>query len=188
MAMDKANRTEVQRLFLLDSLPEPLTRASSHIQIFDNYIAQTRLRLRSVRNPERRKWTHILQQRFPASEGDLSCIKVAEIFLNAAEYQHFKIFEGAEIRKNRYFHEFDGRMMAFDLFLGKLWGLNMAKVEFESIEEAKMWEVPSFAVFEVTGDPFFAGESLSRKGFEDIQAEVSLLEPHFVAPQSDFAG
>ena len=60
--MDKTARTETRRIFLLHNLPEPLTRASRHLQIFDNYIENTRLRLRSVRIPETKTWTWILQQ------------------------------------------------------------------------------------------------------------------------------
>lgn len=175
--MDKTNRTEIQRLFLLEGLPEPLTRASRHLQIFDNYVSNTRLRIRSVRVPETRDWTYILQQRFPERPGDLSCMKYAEIYLNEAEHGRFEIFEGSEIRKNRYFHEFDGRMVAFDMFLGKLWGLNMAKVDFEDIGSAEAYLPPPFALFEVTGEAFFDGSSLVHKNFADIQTEVAKLEP-----------
>lgn len=171
--MDKTNRTEIHRLFLLEALPEPLTRASAHIQIFDNYIAGTRLRLRSVRDPETASWTRILQQRFPATDGEFSTMKVSEIYLNDAEHAQFQIFEGTEIRKNRYFHEFDGKSFAFDVFLGALWGLNMARVQFETAEELDRFEPPPFAVFEVTNDPFFLGEILVTKNFEDVRAEVA---------------
>ncbi len=171
--MDKTNRTEIHRKFLIDGLPEPLTRASAHIQIFDNYIAGTRLRLRSVRQPETAAWTRILQQRFAAQEGDLSSIKVAEIYLNAAEHAHFEIFEGTEIRKNRYFHEFDHRTFAFDVYLGKLWGLNIARVEFESVEELSRFEKPPFAVFEITNEEFFFGAELVTKTLEDVRVEVA---------------
>ena len=125
--MDKTNRTEIRRTFLLEGLPEPLTRASAHLQIFDNYIEGTRLRLRSIRDPQTAGWTRILQQRFPIVPKDLATIKFSEIFLNDIEYAHFQTFEGTEIRKNRYFHEFDGRNFAFDVFLGRLWGLNIAR-------------------------------------------------------------
>ena len=60
--MNKTSRTELRRVFLLENLPKPLTRASRHLQIFDNYIENTRLRLRSVRVPETKDWTWILQQ------------------------------------------------------------------------------------------------------------------------------
>jgi hypothetical protein len=135
------------------------------------------MRLRSVRVPETKQWTHILQQRFPANPGDLACIKVAEIFLNEKEYERFQLFEGTEIRKNRYFHEFDGRMVAFDVFIGKLWGLNMAKIDFENMKDAAAYEPPPFAIFEVTGEEFFDGGSLVSKKFEDVQAEVAKLDP-----------
>jgi CYTH domain-containing protein len=179
--MDKTNRTELHRSFLVEGLPEPLTRASAHIQIFDNYIKETRLRLRSVRNPETSSWTRILQQRFPAVEGDLSSLKVSEIYLNEAEYAHFEIFEGSEIRKNRYFHEFDRRTFAFDIFLGKLWGLNTARVEFETEDDADQFEPPPFAVLDITQDPFFLGEILVTKSFEEVRVEVSRFEAQIAA-------
>jgi CYTH domain-containing protein len=171
--MDKTNRTEIHRSFLIEGLPVPLTRASAHIQIFDNYIPGTRLRLRSIRIPETAAWTRILQQRFPATEGNLSTLKFSEIFLNEIEYAHFETFEGTEIRKNRYFHEFDGRAFAFDVYLGKLWGLNIARVEFETTDDLEKFEPPPFAVVEITNDEFFLGEVLVTKTFEDVQNEVA---------------
>ena len=179
--MDKTNRTEMHRSFLIEGLPEPLTRASAHIQIFDNYISDTRLRLRSVREPETAAWTRILQQRFPFREGDLSTLKLSEIYLNEAEYAHFEIFEGMEIRKNRYFHEFDRKTFGFDVYLGKLWGLNIARVEFEDLEKFDNFEPPPFAVVEITNDPFFLGEVLVTKTFEDVRSEVSKLGDQIAA-------
>ena len=171
----------MHRSFLIEELPEPLTRASAHIQIFDNYLAGTRLRLRSIRDPETAVWTRILQQRFPVSDRSLSCLKFAEIYLNDAEYAHFQVFEGTEIRKNRYFHEFDRRTFAFDIFLGKLWGLNIARVEFESLEQLEEFVPPPFVVLEVTSEQFFLGEILVTKSFEDVRAEVAKFESRMAA-------
>ena len=176
--MDKTNRTEMHRAFLIEGLPVPLSRASAHIQIFDNYIHGTRLRIRSVRDPETAVWTRILQQRFPVNEDDLSELKFAEIYLNDAEHAHFEIFEGTEIRKNRYFHEFDERTFAFDVYLGPLWGLNVARIEFEAADELDQFEPPPFAVVEITNDPFFLGEILVTKSFEEVRTEVSKLTDH----------
>jgi CYTH domain-containing protein len=169
--MNKTAQTELHRLFLLDGLPEPLTRSSSHLQIFDNYIEDTRLRLRSIRDPYTKAWARILQQRF--STVDPGTTKMAEIYLNDSEYAVFERFEGREIRKNRYFHEFDLVTFAFDVFLGDLWGLNIATVDFETHEELTGFEPPPFAVIEITGDPFFSGSQLVGKKFEEVQAEVS---------------
>jgi CYTH domain-containing protein len=175
--MDKTSKTELHRLFLIEDLPEPLTRASAHIQLFDNYIENTRIRLRSIRSPETKEWTRILQQRIAVREGDMTFWKIAKIYLNDAEYGAFERFEGREIRKNRYFHEFDERSIAFDVFLGNLWGLNMAKVNFETMEEMNDYDPPRFMVFEVTNDPFFTGENLVGKKFADIQKELEKVAP-----------
>jgi CYTH domain-containing protein len=173
--MNKTAQTEFHRLFLIERLPEPLTPASSHLQIFDNYIDNTRIRLRQIRDPYSKAWTRILQQRFPATENETSVTKLAEIHLNGAEYVVFEHFGGREIRKNRYFHEFDRVLFAFDVYLGGLWGLNTAKVDFETLDQMKMFIPPPFAVFEVTNDSFFAGENLVERNFSDVQAEVARI-------------
>ncbi len=87
--MNNTAQTELNRLFLIESLPEPLTPASSHLQIFDNYIENTRIRLRAIRDPYSKAWTHILQQRFALTTEDGAITKLAEIHLNEAEYAAF---------------------------------------------------------------------------------------------------
>lgn len=175
--MDKTYRTELSRLFLVEALPAPLSPASSHLQIFDNYITETRLRLRTVRVPETKEWTYLLQQRLSLHDSDLSSMKVAEMHLNDAEHTQLETFEGKEIRKNRYFHEFDSRSFTFDIYLGALWGLNRARVDFQSEEELKGFQPPPFAIFEVTYEPFFDDANLVYRKFEDVQTAVAKLVP-----------
>ena len=167
--MNKTAQNEWSRLFLIECLPEPLTPASAHIQIFDNYIENTRIRIRAVRDPSSKTWTRSLQQRFAAEEGSLT--KMAEIHLNDDEYAVFEKFEGREIRKNRYFHEFDRMVFTFDVYLGALWGLNTAKVEFDDRHAMESFISPPFAIIEVTADPFFRGSSLVKRSFADVQAK-----------------
>ena len=52
----KYGRVERERRYLLQDLPEGLTRADHHQQITDNYITGTRLRIRKVRDPRTNKW------------------------------------------------------------------------------------------------------------------------------------
>ena len=173
MISDKTYRTEFHRTFLIDALPEPLTPQASHLQFFDNYIHETRLRLRSIRVPETKEWTHILQQRFPVDPSHRGEWRYADIYLNEGEYEHFKAFEGNEIRKNRYFHEYDGRMFSFDIYLGQqLWGLNRARVEFTSLEALDVFEPPPWAVIEVTNNPFFDDANLVNRTVADVQAAL----------------
>lgn len=170
--MDKTAQNEWHRLYLIDCLPEPLTAASAHLQIFDNYVEGTRIRLRAIRDPSAKSWTSCLQQRFDSDEVS-GLTKMSEIHLNEDEYGVFERFEGREIRKNRYFHEFDRRVFVFDIYLGPLWGLNTAKVEFDDRETMDQFVKPPFAVFEVTGDPFFSGQSLVTRSFADVQSELA---------------
>ncbi|MCM3903590.1 MAG: hypothetical protein ND866_17950, partial [Pyrinomonadaceae bacterium] len=60
----KYARIEHERRYLLQDLPEGLTRADPHVQITDNYITGTRLRLRKVRDPRTNKWTVKFTQKF----------------------------------------------------------------------------------------------------------------------------
>ena len=155
----------MHRLFLIERLPEPLTPASSHLQLFDNYIEGTRIRLRSIRDPYAKTWVRMLQQRFAIVEGERPVSKCAEIHLNEAEYHTFGVFEGREIRKNRYFHEFDREIVTFDVYLGDLTGLNTARVDFETLGQMESFVPMPFMIFEITNDPFFAGETLVDKTF-----------------------
>ncbi len=176
--MNKTSNIELRRVFLVRNLPEPLTRASRHLQIFDNYIENTRLRLRSIRVPETKKWTWILQQREPLE--DLSRWKISEIYLNEVEHAAFEIFEGREVgknervetnevRKNRYFYEYDEGEIEIDVYLGALWGLNTAQIRFADEVKLQNFQPPPIAIAEVTNDEFFNGENLVGKTFADIQ-------------------
>jgi CYTH domain-containing protein len=170
--MNKTANIAYRRLYLVERLPEPLEPKSAHLQIFDNYIAGTRLRLRLIRDPASKNWTRVMQQYIFVDKSGFDICKVAEISLNEAEHAVFETFEGNEIRKNRYFHEFDGVSFAFDVYLGDLWGLNTARVEFTSAEEMNNFEAPPFTVFDVTNDPFFIGKNLVGKRFEDVRERV----------------
>jgi len=180
--MPKTYQTELRRLFLIENLPAPLTRASRHLQIFDNYIENTRLRLRSIRSPETKEWTWILEQRFPRDTKDLTLWNVSQIYLNETEHAVFELFEGREIsrneraetneiRKNRYFYDFNDVKIEIDVYLGALWGLKTAKIVFENSEELCRFELPPLAIGEVTNDEFFIGENLVGKTFANVQKQ-----------------
>jgi CYTH domain-containing protein len=171
--MNKTAQTELHRAFLVERLPEPLTAASSHLQIFDNYIEGTRMRLRQVRDPYSNTWTRMLQQRFPIVDGEYAVTKLAEIHLNDDEYGVFQQFEGREIRKNRYFHEFDAVSFAFDVYLGRLSGLHTARVDFEERGRMEDFIAPPFAVFEITNNQLLAGDNLVDKDFADVRLELA---------------
>lgn len=169
-------KTELSRRFLLADLPEPLTRASEHLQLFDNYIKNTRIRLRAIRSPQTKEWTRSLQQRFPANGNSQQIQLFSEIFLNGDEYAAFEKFEGREIRKNRYFYEENGNNFEIDVYMGNLWGLCIAKTFFETEGKLDNFKMPAFAVAEITDNIFFMGENLVEKNFADVQEEFQQIK------------
>ncbi|MFN2509919.1 MAG: hypothetical protein ABR568_00585 [Pyrinomonadaceae bacterium] len=169
----KYARLERERRYLLQDLPEGLTRADPHLQITDNYITGTRLRLRKVRDPGTNKWTVKLTQKFAPNPADLSRTIITNTYLNAAEHQVLSIFEGNEIRKNRYPFEWEGRKFTIDMFLGDLFGLILTEVSFETDAELDIFTTPPFAIAEVTNNEMFGGGKLSELTFEDIRNEIA---------------
>lgn len=162
-----------QRRFLVEGLPEPLSPRDLHWQVFDNYIENTRLRLRKIRVPETKNWTRVFEQRIFFEDDNFSELKLSQMYLTESEYNKLEYFKGREIRKNRYFLQYNDRQIAIDIFLGELWGLNIGLVEFENEEDCSMFEKPEFSVSEVTNNKFFTGETLVGKTFADVQKEFT---------------
>ena len=168
----KYARVERERRYLLQDLPEGLTRADHHLQITDNYITGTRLRLRKVRDPRTNKWVIKFTQKFALEPDDLSRTIITNTYLNATEAETLSIFEANEIRKNRYAFEFEGRKFSVDMFLGDLFGLVLAEVSFETDEDMEGFRKPAFALADVTNNEIFSGGRLSELTFEDIRKAV----------------
>jgi len=168
----KYARLERERRYLLQDLPEGLTRASPHVQITDNYITGTRLRLRKVRDPLTNKWTVKFTQKFAVNSKDLSRTLITNTYLNAQEAETLSVFEANEIRKNRYPFEYDGRKFGIDMFLGDLFGLVLAEVSFDNDEDLESFSKPQFALVEVTNNELFSGGKLCELTFADIREEI----------------
>lgn len=184
--MSEVCKIEMRRSFLFETLPEPLERSSEHLQFFDNYIENTNLRIRSIRSPKTKQWQYIFEKRTPIDPNDLSCWQVSAICLDENEHKLFEHLEDVEItrngrtftnelRFNRYFYTSGDKTFHLDVFLWPLWGLNIAKVFFDSKEEMQSFEKPSFAILEVTQNPFFIGKNLVGKTLEDVRREISRI-------------
>jgi CYTH domain-containing protein len=169
----KYARVERERRYLLQDLPEGLSRADHHLQITDNYVTGTRLRLRKVRDPKTNKWIVKFTQKFAPDPKDLSRTIITNTYLNALEAEMLAVFEANEIRKNRYAFEFAGRQFSVDMFLGDLFGLVLAEVGFETDEELDSFAKPPWALADVTNVEVFTGGRLSELTFEDIRNEIA---------------
>src|SRR5229473_7539850 len=169
----KYARVERERRYLLPDLPAGLTRADHHLQITDNYLTGTRLRIRKVRDPRTNKWVVKFTQKFAANPRDLSRTIITNTYLNAIEAETLAIFEANEIRKNRYAYEFAGRKFSVDMFLGDLFGLVLAEVSFETDAELDSFAKPVWALADVTNVEAFTGGRLSELTFEEIRDEIA---------------
>ncbi len=166
-------RVERERRFLLRELPPGLSVTDNHTQIFDNYITGTRLHLSKVRVPATRQWTCKLTQKFSPDASDLSRAVITDTYLTQYEYEVLSIFEGNEIRKNRYPYEYDGRSFAVDVYLGDLRALILAGVKFETDEEMAGFEPPPFTVLEVTHGEMFTGARLVNLTSDEIRKALA---------------
>jgi CYTH domain-containing protein len=168
----KYERVERERRFLLRELPPGLDIRGDHSQITDNYITGTRLRLRKVRRVSTNEWTLKLTQKHAPAPPDFSRTLITSIYLNEYEYEVLSVFEGNELRKNRYPFEHEGRPYSVDIFLGPLRGLILAETDFNTDEEMDAFTPPPFASLEVTRDEMFTGARLVGLTAEDIRAEL----------------
>jgi CYTH domain-containing protein len=156
----------------LQDLPEGLSRADPHVQITDNYITGTRLRIRKVRDPRTNKWTVKFTQKFAPDPSNLSRTLITNTYLNSLEAATLGIFDANEIRKNRYPFEFEGRKFSVDMFLGDLFGLVLAEVGFETDQDLESFPKPPFAIADVTNAELFTGGKLAQLTFADIREEI----------------
>ena len=169
----KYERIERERRYLLRELPAGLKASDPHAQITDNYLTNTRLRLRKSRWPATNEWTLKLTQKYTPDPPDFSRTHITSIYLSEEEYEVLSVFEGNELRKNRYPYEHEGRTYSIDVFLGALFGLMLAETDFETDEEMRAFPQPSFAFLDVIDDEMFTGGRLVHLTSDEIRAELS---------------
>ncbi|HEX8187666.1 MAG TPA: hypothetical protein VF586_04910 [Pyrinomonadaceae bacterium] len=166
-------RVERERRYLLSGLPPGLRTSDPHAQITDNYVTGTRLRLRKVRDPRTNEWTLKLTQKHAPAPPDFSRTLITNVYLSPYEYEVLSVFEGNELRKNRYPYEHEGRRYSVDVFLGNLRGLVLAEMDFEDDAEMDAFPAPPFAHSDVTRDELFTGGRLAHLTAEELHAELA---------------
>jgi CYTH domain-containing protein len=179
----KYERVERERRYLLARLPEGLKLQDDHAQITDNYITGTRLRLRKSRWVRTNEWTLKLTQKHAPAPPDFSRALITSLYLNEYEYEVFSVFEGNELRKNRYPFEHEGRKYSIDVFLGALYGLILAETDFDTDAEMDDFPKPSFATADVTRDELFTGGRLAHATIDELRAELARRGEETMKPE-----
>jgi CYTH domain-containing protein len=132
-----------------------------------------------VRTPETNEWTLKLTQKHAPEPPDFSRTLITNMYLSPYEYEVLSVFEGNELRKNRYPFEHEGRLYSVDVFLGPLRGLVLAETDFEDDGEMDAFPGPAFALRDVTRDELFTGARLVELTAEEVRRE---LERRALAP------
>lgn len=164
---------EFERRFLVRAVPTNIVAGSYRWRIVDRYIAGTRLRLRRMDSPGGAPIQRKLTQKFSESDEPTIRTIITNIYLDEAEYRVLEALGGNEILKYRYLVDFQNHQFGIDVFGGRHEGLILAEVEGESEMALRQLAFPTFAVREVTRDPFFTGGALATVSEDDLRRKLA---------------
>ena len=164
---------EFERRFLVRAVPADVVADSNGWRIVDRYIAGTRLRLRRMESLVGDQIQRKLTQKFSESAEPIIQTTITNIYLNEVEYQVLEALWGNEILKYRYAVDFQNHKFGVDVFGGRHEGLILAEVEGESESALAQLALPTFAVRDVTGDPFFTGGALATVSEDDLKRRLA---------------
>lgn len=146
---------------------------AQHIaEIIDRYIAGTLLRLRRMEG-SRGEVVFKLGQKVRQVAADPEIVNITNSYLSADEFGILAELPAAELRKTRWYVEWQGRSLAIDEFHGCHRGLLTAEAELEV--DAPRQPAPPFAVADVTNDDRFSGGALATASDVELKALVRLV-------------
>jgi CYTH domain-containing protein len=172
----KYSRLEVERRFLVAPAQRPDVSMLPYRTITDRYVADSCLRLRSVRASDGAHVEYRFCKKYARDAPSMG--PIVNMMLTAREYEILLALPARQLRKRRYYVEYAGVRFALDVFLDALDGLVLCEVETESEESIKAVQPPNWAALEVTDDLFFTGGSLSALSSSELNARVSALVAH----------
>ena len=162
LAENKYARPEYERRLLLREVPRGLDE-SAQARIVDDYIPETRMRLRRIEWPNQAVVEYKLGLKFPDPFLPDGCVALTNLYLTEGEYDYLRLFVGRDsVVKRRYPFVHAGLHYGVDVFEGPHAGLILAEIEFKTAQEFARFQKPDFAVQDVTMDAFFTGGKLAR--------------------------
>jgi CYTH domain-containing protein len=151
---------EVECRYLLDKIPDGLLNIPKGWIITDRYFPNTRLRLRHMQSISGNENIYKLTQKYRSETQNAYETTVTNEYLTQVEYNLFEALEAKILRKKRYPYTIQNHSFSIDVFDGRHQGLILAEMELQEKSEAYEIELPSFAIKDVTNDPFFTGGKL----------------------------
>lgn len=162
---------ELERRYLLQRPPDGLLEQDAGASIVDHYLENTRLRLRRIRLASGEQ-VFKFTQKYQAANQDETQTTITNLYLSEAEYRRLAHLGGKKLVKTRYRYTYQGREYGIDVFEGELAGLVLAETECASREEVRSLTTPTFALEDVTADPFFKGGNLVNLTNQELREEL----------------
>ena len=159
----KYARVEMERRFLLATLPSEVDPRSGYQTLEDLYFPGTSLRLRRVTSPAGRVIELKLNQKLQ-NDPPLPTHRITtSVYLGPADYSLLSRLAGGRLAKRRYAFWSEGTRFGIDVFQESLQGLVLAETEVAS--EDILDSVPALPVphIEVTAEPLFCGGTLATE-------------------------
>ena len=155
---------ERERRWLCRQVPRELVRRTE--VIVDLYVTGARLRLREARPTDGAAPMLRLSRK---ADVDKHTRLITSIYLPEDEFYVLAAsLPGNRIKKLRHrLHSPPEVMLLVDEFQGEFEGLFIAEAEFKTQEQLMAFEMPAFAVCEVTDDPKFTGGYLVKNGLPE---------------------
>lgn len=161
---------EIEFTYLAKYLPEGLA-SCEHKEVIDGYVPSNRenmsLRIRRIGDKFE------ITKKEPKDESNISEQVEQTIPLNPQEYDVLMRAPVKQLRKIRYYYDYQGKRAEFNVFQGALGGLVVVEVEFKNTAERDAFAMPDFCIVEITNEDFIAGGMLAGKSYADIEPELA---------------
>nr|WP_319388107.1 CYTH domain-containing protein [uncultured Cohaesibacter sp.] len=162
VAKQKAESVEIERKFLLQSLPDLSSLKAGDVAQGYLTSATDSIEMRVRRKGCGADAAHFMTLK---SDGTLSR-KEIEVPISAAQFESFwPATRGRRVEKTRYVGALaDGLRFELDIFHGGLDGLKLVEVEFTSVEAASRFVAPDWFGEDVTSNKGYKNKSLAVNG------------------------
>jgi adenylate cyclase len=148
---------EIERKFLISCLPSNLDE-NGRSEILQGYLVQDSTQEVRVRLKDDRCYLTV-KKGTGLTRGEV------ELPISRNDFDAMWPFtEGRRLEKTRYAHPHEGLTIEIDVYRGDLAPLQIAEVEFPSVETSRVFEPPEYFGSEVTGIPEYSNASLAIHG------------------------
>lgn len=165
---------EIERKFLLCKMPEELERYP-HSELEQGYLCGGETTVR-IRKADDRYYLTIKKK--PSADADekygaIVRIEIEEEITETLYYSLFRAVEGNPVTKTRYRIPYLSYVVELDVFHGMLEGLVTAEIEFPTVEEAGLTELPDWFGKDVSADRRYRNSAMSKMTREEAEKLVA---------------